>query len=130
MVKMNFADSQTAFEYALYMMLGSYFDKAICRSKWQERKMFVQYQEQKEKQQYILEDICLRYIEKVLLPNLPKDFWQQEVEVRFRPTTFEGVHDIQFHGKEYVLRVGGIYRGKRNTRMQYEIWHKEREVAL
>ena len=127
MVKMNFTDKQTAFEYAMYMMLGSYFDKATCKNKWQEKKMFFQYQEQKEKQQYMMEDICIRYIENELVPNLPKKFWQQEVTVKFRPTSLDGVHDIQFHGKEYVLRVGGVYRGKRNTNMQYEVWRKDAE---
>ena len=48
MVKMNFTENQTAFEYAMYMMFGSYFDKAVHKNKILEKKMRVQYMEQKE----------------------------------------------------------------------------------
>jgi len=38
MVKMNFTNNQAAFEYAMYMMLGSYFRKASCKNKLMEKK--------------------------------------------------------------------------------------------
>ena len=39
MVKMNFTNSQTAFEYALYMIAASYFNKSACLSEITEKNM-------------------------------------------------------------------------------------------
>ena len=128
MVKMHFADKQTAFEYAMYMMLGSYFNKANCKNYLLEKKMYFHYLLQKDKEQIELEDICLRWIEKELVPYLLEEVWNQNVEVRFFPTKDPGVRDIQFHGENYSLRVKGIYRGKRNTIMKHQLWDREREV--
>jgi len=93
MVKMNFTNNQAAFEYAMYMMLGSYFRKASCKNKLMEKKLYVQYLEQKEKKQIELEDICLRFIHKELLSHLPETFWERDVEVRFRPTKLKGLQE-------------------------------------
>lgn len=125
MVKMNFTSNQTAFEYVIYMMLGSYFDKAICKNRNLEKSMYVQYLEQKEKNQIQMEDVCIRYVEKKLMSNFPEKFWEQEVEVKFCPTNVDGVKEIQFHGKDCVLHVGGIYRGKRNTKLHCELRKKQ-----
>ena len=125
MVKMNFTNNQTAFEYAIYMMFGSYFDKTSCKNPLLEKKMHVQYQEQKEQKQIEFENICIRFMEKELLPNTPKKFWEQKVEVKFCPTKWDGIQDIQFHGSEYVLRVRGIYRGKHKTDIHYGVWQKD-----
>ena len=127
MIKMHFADKQTAFEYAMYMMLGSYFNKAKCSNYLLEKKMRFHYWEQKDKEQIDLEKICLRWIEKELVPILPEGVWDQEVEVRFLPSKDAGIRDIQFHGPNYSLRVKGIYRG-RNTIIRHQLWDREREV--
>ena len=115
MNKMNFTDNQTAFEYAMYMMMGSYFDKAICKNRLLERKMHVQYIEQKEKNQIQMEDICIRFIEQKLLSQLPEELWEQQVEVQIVPTELKGVREIRFLGPEYTLYAKAIYRGKGNT---------------
>ncbi len=47
MVKMNFTNSQTSFEYALYMIAASYFNKSVCLSEITEKNMLLQYKEQK-----------------------------------------------------------------------------------
>lgn len=130
MVKMTFTNNQTAFEYAMYMMLGSYFNKTSCKNPLQEKKMRVQYMEQKEKSQIDLENICIRFVEKELLPRLPKEFWEHDVEVRFRPTKLKGLQEVQFKSPDYILRVSGIYQGKRNTNIHYEIWHKDAKSQL
>ena len=49
MVKFNIVDNQTAFEYVMYMMFGSYFHKAVHKNQMLEKKMYVQYMEQKDK---------------------------------------------------------------------------------
>ena len=125
MVKMNFTRNQTAFEYVIYMMLGSYFRKAICKNRNLEKNMYVQYLEQKEKSQIQMEDICIRYVERKLMSNFPDWFWEQDVEVRFCPTDMKGIREVQFHGKDFVLHVGGIYRGKRNTKLHCELRKKQ-----
>lgn len=127
MVKMNFTNNQKAFEYAMYMMLGSYFNKAFCKNTLLEKKMYVQYLEQKEKKQIELEDVCLRFIEKELIPQLPKELWEHEVEVRFRPTKLQGLQAVQFQCPDYILRVSGIYQGKYNTNIHYEIWKRGKD---
>ena len=80
MVKMSFTNNQTAFEYALYMIAGSYFDKATCKSKLIERNMLLQYKEQKIDKQYQMEDMCIRFMNK-LAHNLPRNYFKQNMEV-------------------------------------------------
>lgn len=121
MVKMNFTDNQTAFEYALYMMLGSYFDKAVCKNRLLEKKMYVQYLEQREKSQLQMENICIRFVEKKLFQELPEELWKQQVEVQIVSSDREGVREIQFLGPKFSLRAKAIYRGKGNTIIHYEV---------
>ena len=68
---------QMAFEYAPYRMASSYFEeKPICRSEWMEGKLYFHYQMTKEKEQYQLEDACIRYLEQELWDSVPKELWQ------------------------------------------------------
>lgn len=121
-MKFNIVDKQAAFEYVLYMMLGSYFDKVACCSPMYEKKMHMQYQQQKEESQIQMEDFCIRFVEKELMPQLPEDFWKQQMEVRFLPTNVKGMREVQFIGADYALRVSGIFLGQKNTNMHYEAW--------
>ena len=125
MVKFNIVDNQTAFEYVMYMMFGSYFHKAVHKNQMLEKKMYVQYMEQKDKSQFQMEDICIRFIEKKLMKELPEGLWNQKVTVRIVPTKMKGLREIQFRGPEYTLRVCGFYRGKGNTTIHYEVRQKE-----
>ena len=43
MQKMTFTSNQTAFEYAIYEIVGSYFKKARCQSMIQEQKLIVHF---------------------------------------------------------------------------------------
>ena len=81
-IKPNIVDNQRAFEYVVYMMFGSYFDKTVLRNVLQEKNMYVQYMEQKEKSQFQMEDICIRFIERKLMKELPEELWTQQVEVK------------------------------------------------
>lgn len=96
--KMNFTNNQTAFEYAIYMMVGSYFDKAVCTSNLQEKNMYLQYKEQKRESQYLMEDICLDYLEKNLINLVPSDFWNEKVGVRFVQHKEDAHREVQFLG--------------------------------
>jgi len=127
MVKMNFTSNQTAFAYSIYMMLGSYFDKTKCLTPLQEKKMRVQYLEQKLTSQYQMEETCIRLIEKELLPKLPKEIWNNQMEVYLIGIPGTGRTEVQFHCPEYILRVVGSYGGKRNSKLIYEVWQKDAE---
>ena len=124
-MKFNIVDNQVAFEYVLYMIFGSYFRKAAHRNILLEQKMYLQYMEQKEKNQILMEDICIRFIEKKLMKQLPEELWNQDVEVRIVSTPIKGLREIQFRGPEYTLRVCAIYRGKGNTIIHYEARQKD-----
>ena len=124
MIKPNIVDNQAAFEYVLYMIFGSYFQKAVLKNKLLEKKLFLQYMEQKEKSQIQMEKICIRFIEKKLMAELPEEIWNQQVEVKIVPTEMKGLREIQFHGPDFSLRVCAIYKGKGNTMIHYEVRKK------
>lgn len=121
MVKMNFTNDQVAFEYALYMMVGSHFQRVTCNNHLLERKMRLQYMEQKMNTQYQMEDICLEYIKKQLLPNLPKKLWKESMTVHFHVSSNQSMMEIYFYNREYMLCVKGKYVG-RNSWICHEIW--------
>ncbi|MBO5372414.1 MAG: hypothetical protein J6A75_06815 [Lachnospiraceae bacterium] len=123
MVKMNFTNDQVAFEYALYMMVGSRFQRTTCKNHLLERKMRLQYMEQKANNQYQMEDICLAYMKKHLLPHLPKEFWQEKMSVHFHVSSKQGMTEIYFYNRKYLLCLKGKYAGK-NSWMYHEIWKK------
>lgn len=80
MEKMSFSNKQTAFEYALYMIAASSFDKTLSKSKIIEQSMLVQYKEQKPDRQYEMEDFCIAYMDKIS-KKIPESFFKQNVEV-------------------------------------------------
>jgi hypothetical protein len=123
-MKMNFTDNQIALEYAMYMMVGSYFDNTVCKNYLQEKKMRVQYVEQKKENQYLLEDICIAYVEKNLVPNLPDDFWKRNMKVRFVVNHRTNQIEIRFSDLKYILRIWGEYNGK-NSKIFHQIWMKK-----
>lgn len=114
MVKMSFTNNQVAFDYVVYMMLGSYFTKTICKNHLLERKMRIQYLEQKTDRQYKMEDMCLEYIEKQLLPTIPEEVWQEKMEVHFYPQSKEKNTKICFVGPNYLLQAETTYNGKKS----------------
>lgn len=126
--KVNLTNNQTAFEYAIYMMVGSYFKKTVCNNSLQEQKMRVQYMEQKIQNQYSLEDCCIRFVHKNLLHKCPKNLWNQEMQVHFIPNATTGKTEIRFTNEEYVLRLVGTYAGKKSV-IHHELWMKGNQVA-
>ncbi|MBQ8983392.1 MAG: hypothetical protein IJ079_07360 [Lachnospiraceae bacterium] len=90
MTKVNYnkntqEDIQMALTYAMYMMLTSYFEHAECKTPLYEKKLYLRYMGQKVKDQYLLEDYCLQYLQNTLLSKYPKKFWNRKVEVRLTP---------------------------------------------
>lgn len=122
MVKMNFSDNQTTFDYVLYMIAASYFDGAECRNKLLERSMMLQYKEQKLDTQCRMERICIDYMER-LQKKFPAKFFRQKMQVCFRRKE-NGARDIYFVSDRYILKFAGIYDG-RDTRINGNLWVKK-----
>lgn len=108
-MKMNLSNVQTAFDYALYMIATSYFKKAKCKNKIREQQMLIQYKEQKNEKQYLLEDICIKHIEK-LYRKIPGEFLNSEVEVSFRTTRY--YTGVIIRNDKYILELSGLCKGK------------------
>lgn len=128
MVKMSFTTKQNAFDYALYMIASSYFDKAICKSKRLEGNLLLQYKEQKTDKQLQMEDLCISYMDK-LVKKLPKEVFQQNMEVHLKRNR-EGVPtQVLFRGQDYILALYGVYSGKK-PKFRCRIWAKKSPDGL
>ena len=98
MQKMTFTSNQTAFEYAIYEIVGSYFKKATCVSTIQEQKLIVHFKEQKQDTQCLMENKVDGYVKGVLLKKLPAEIWDEEVTVEIRKAPESDVMNIIFYG--------------------------------
>ena len=76
-------NNQNAFNYAVYMMLGSYFKQMEAVSECYVQKLYLYYVENKREHQYSFEDIAIRFVERVLQKQLPEEIWQERVLVSF-----------------------------------------------
>lgn len=119
MVKMNFTNNQTSFEYALYMIASSYFDKATCKSGVLERKMLIQYKELKLDKQYQMEEICISFMDE-LVAKMPKHFFNRNVTVKLN-RIHSGLTEIIFIDKHIVFALQAKYAGKKPT-IKYRTW--------
>ena len=124
MQKMTFTSNQTAFEYAIYEIVGSYFKKARCQSTIQEQKLIVHFKEQKQDTQCLMENKVDGYVRAVLLKKLPPEIWDEEVTVEIRKTPESDLMNIIFYGEKYALIVKGAYRGKNNAEFNYRFFTK------
>lgn len=127
--KMNLTNNQVAFEYAIYMMVSSYFKTSRCTSKILEQSMRLQYVEQKERTQLQMEDTILSFIEKKMVPLLPESIWDEDVKVIFQPSDDKELNHILFVGKDKVLEVHCLYKGSR-SKIQYSFWNKKAKKAV
>lgn len=111
-------------EYTIYMMVGSYFEKASCTNPFVEKRLRAQYWDMKEEKQLQLEDTVLSYVENQLLSELPEDFWNTRVRVRF--TTGGNLEEakVWFFSQDAVLFVEGQFRGKKTT-LSHQIYGKQ-----
>lgn len=129
MEKMSFTDKNVAFDYAIYMIVGSCFDKTSCSNSLLEKKMRLQYLEQKPDAQYRMEDICISFAENVLAEALPKEFWKREAKVSFRKNPGDDSSTVQFACGEYVLAVGRTGKGRRPA-VQYKLYRDRQAEDL
>lgn len=125
-MKMNFTNNQIAFDYAIYMIVGSYFRKTTCKNDLQEKRMRLHYCEQKVNNQYRMEDICISYVEKKLMKTLPKEIWDEEMAVKFI-TGKDGFTRVCFVGEKYNLYMCGQY-GNNKKRFSCKIKAKFKKL--
>ena len=124
MQQMTFTSNQTAIEYAIYEIVGSYFKKARCQSTIQEQKLIVHFKEQKQDTQCLMENKVDGYVKAVLLKKLPPEIWDEEVTVEIRKAPESDLMNIIFYGEKYALIVKGAYRGKNNAEFNYRFFTK------
>ncbi len=109
MVNNKAAIKQKALDYIMYMILASYFNKAVCQSPLREKQLFLCYKDIKLDEQLKMEEACIRYIEK-FQKAVPESFWKQEVEVHFKGRNASA---IEVHGNNQILCVRTSYeKGK------------------
>ena len=111
-------NNQNAFNYAMYMMLGSYFKQMSAASDYYIKKMYLYYIELGKEKQYRLEDIVIDFAEKVLQCELPEEIWREQVKIFFREEN--DCICVAFVGDRYTLIVESNYRGKR-TKLKYKV---------
>ncbi len=116
-------ETQMAFDYCVYMMLGSYFTKTTCSTPMLEKKLYLHYLQQKKEQQYHMEDQVIRYVEQHLLRVLPQEIWREQVEVRLNRNPQSGWTEIRFIGKTFILRVMG--KQGREAQFLFSLWERD-----
>ena len=93
-------NNQNAFNYAVYMMLGSYFKQMEAVSECYVQKLYLYYVENKRERQYSFEDIAIRFVERVLQKQLSEEIWQERVLVSFFAR--DGRNYVAFQGARYT----------------------------
>lgn len=102
-------NKQRAFDYCMYMMLTSYFQKSICKSKYMEKKLYLYYQEQKQNDQIAMEEECIRLIEQQILPKVPQKYRMREVDTHIRRRGNHPGMELLIHTGDYILQVAVDY---------------------
>ncbi len=121
---MNQTEKQRAFDYSMYVMLSSYFDKAICSTKLQQKKLCLAYQELKDKEKEQFDEKSIQIIEKELLPNIPEWFFNQKLELLLIGMEDEECTEFRLQNKKYILRVKALYDRKK-TKLAYQVWRRK-----
>lgn len=124
MEKEKNGDSQSAFEYAIYVIIGSYFKKTSCISPLLEKTLKVKFLEQKQDKQASLEESVIGYAEKKLLKAVPAEVFKGEAKVQLGVKNTENKPEVRFVTDKYMLRVFGVYKGK-GTELEYKLLSKK-----
>lgn len=113
-------DSQSAFEYAIYVIVGSYFSKTSCVSTQLEKTLKIKFLDQKQDKQAALEENCISFVEKKLMRAVPSDLWSGQAEVKLGVKNEEKKPEVRFTTDKYMLRIFGAYKGK-GTELEYKL---------
>ena len=113
MRKFKLTTTQTAFEYAFFMIASSYFEKVRNISACTEESMHLWYREQSPEKQCRLERFCISYMEK-LMQRLPKRIFTQKMQVQLIRRD-NGLTEIVFRSRDVILSFYAIYAGRRSV---------------
>ena len=122
---MNNMAKQKALNYVMYMILGSYFTKAVCKSPIREKQLLLYYKDLKPNDQVDMENLCIRYIEK-FKKAVPEEFWNQEMEVHFEGRL---ANVIRLQSDKNIVYVRTEYNGKKSAFQLRLLTKKEKEKA-
>lgn len=103
---------QMAFDYVGYMMVGSNFKKCECETTLREHRLAIRYKEMKEKEQFLLEDMWIKAIDKFLVEELPEELWQEPACFSFAEGEKDEQCKLVFETVHYVLELTGGCTGK------------------
>lgn len=109
-VKIN--NTNDAITYVIYMIMGSYFKKAVCKSTMKEKQLKVVYCETKRDTQIKMEERCINYIENRFLDVAPEEIFNDMVEVHFAVNHKEKRTDVVFIGFDWKLTMWGTSSNK------------------
>lgn len=107
----NISNINDTAAYVVYMIMGSYFKKAVCTSSIKERQLKVVYSETKRDNQMNLEERCINYIDSKIVPYVPEEIFEDMVEVHFVPNKKENRLDVVFIGFDWKLTMWGVQQG-------------------
>lgn len=109
-VKIN--NTNDAIVYVIYMIMGSYFKKAVCKSTMKEKQLKVVYCETKRDTQIKMEERCINYIENKFIGVAPEEIFDDMVEVHFALNHKEKRTDVVFIGFDWKLTMWGVNSSK------------------
>lgn len=110
-MKTSYRDAELQIGYITYMIVGSYFKKAICRTPAMEAKMKLYYHLMNEKDQLRAEEDCDRFAAEKIVPLLPEAADSETVEVSLRMDGETAV--VEFSDGIQRFEVRGEARGRR-----------------
>lgn len=123
-VKINNANDAVA--YSIYMIMGSYFKKTVCKSTMKERQLKVVYCETKRDTQIKIEERCINYIENKVLGVVPEEIFEDMVEAHFVLNKQEKRLDVVFIGFNWKLTMWGT-NSNRGVMFDYKLDTEESE---
>lgn len=117
---MEITPRSKALAYAIFMVVGSYFKKAVPVSDIKEKRLRLYYSEQKRDNQIKMEEQCIKYFENFINDELTEDMLNDMVEVKFIDMSNRDSIKVIFKGFDWRLSINGIYTGNK-LRFEYEI---------
>ena len=104
-VKIN--DTKDTIAYVIYMIMGSYFKKTVCKSTLKEKRLSIVYGETKRDNQIKMEERCINFVENNILGSVPNEIFEDMVEVHFVTDEKENKVDVIFSGFDWRLIMYG-----------------------
>jgi hypothetical protein len=118
-------DKIGAATYVVYMMMGSYFKKALCDSTLRLGQLRIAYCEQKSDNQIKIEERCVNYIESRVIGVVPEIIFQDMVNVKF--VRKDDMTVVRFIGLDWYLDMWA-YQNKGSINFDYKFMSNEDEL--